>query len=88
MKYCPKCKKEYPSDNVQFCNSCGSALIDKIVNESTNDGINNSIITCPSCGKQLLGDQQYCSFLEQIFHATRLTRQKIQTQRKRIATTK
>lgn len=62
MKYCPKCKKEYPSDNAQFCNSCGSALIDKIVNQSANDSISNSIITCPSCGKRLLGEQQYCSF--------------------------
>lgn len=54
MKYCPKCQKEYASDVAQFCNICGSALIDKDINEKEME------VFCPSCGKQVPYDQQYC----------------------------
>ena len=56
MKYCPKCNKEYASDTAQFCNTCGSALIDKDPTE-----IDKGII-CPSCGKQVPNAESYCSF--------------------------
>ena len=56
MKYCPKCSKEYPNYTAQFCNTCGSVLVDKEVNEKGKE------IICPSCGKQIPYAQQYCSF--------------------------
>ncbi len=57
MKYCPKCNKKYPSASAQFCNACGSVLLDENISEN-----NEAKITCPSCGKQVQADQMYCSF--------------------------
>ena len=59
MKYCPNCNKEYASDAAKFCNNCGTALVDK------NSGENSNEVTgtmCPHCGKQISGNQPYCSF--------------------------
>ena len=55
MKYCPKCNKEYVSDAAQFCNACGSALIEKDFAEPEKG------IICPSCGRQVPYEQPYCS---------------------------
>ena len=58
LKYCPKCNKEYESDAAQFCNICGTALVDK--SNGANNNIGNGM--CPSCGKHVPADQCYCSF--------------------------
>ena len=59
MKYCPKCNKEYNSDDAQFCNLCGSTLIEKTSNEKNNE---ETKIKCPSCGNLIPDDQKYCQF--------------------------
>ena len=59
MKYCPKCNKEYNSDDAQFCNLCGSTLIEKTSNEKSNE---ETKIKCPSCGNLIPNDQMYCQF--------------------------
>ncbi len=40
MKYCDKCKKSFP-DNQVFCSECGNKLNDSVVNPS---GTSNNII--------------------------------------------
>ena len=59
MKYCPKCNKKYPSASAQFCNTCGTALVDE--NLSTGNEVSKNAI-CPSCRRQVQADQEYCSF--------------------------
>lgn len=54
-KICPKCENEEISEDGEFCEICGTVLVNKC---SNIQGYNNE----PPCGKIARGNARYCKY--------------------------
>ena len=56
--FCDKCGAEVKDENVKFCHKCGAEISVKQI--TAKDGINESGVICPHCGKAVPLGQTVC----------------------------